>query len=46
MKNPPQSPKPPEIPTANSEKPAQQKDGGEEEDDDGPIPGEVVGAPA
>lgn len=45
MKNPPQSPKPPEFPSSNAEKSAPREDGKEEEDDDGPI-GEVVGAPA
>lgn len=45
MSNPPKSPKPPEIPDekpkATSKPPVT-----EEEDDDGPLPGEVVGAPA
>lgn len=46
LKNPPQSPKPPEYPNAQPEPPAKPKDNGEEEDDDGPIPTDVVGAPA
>ena len=45
LKNPPQTPTPPEYPSAPSEKPAQHKDGEEAEEDDGPI-GEALGAPA
>ena len=46
MQNPPRQPKPPEIPTDLAPAPTT-RSADEEEDDDGPIPGEVVvGAPA
>ncbi|MDP0492427.1 MAG: ATP-dependent zinc metalloprotease FtsH [Verrucomicrobiota bacterium JB023] len=45
MKNPPKSPKPPEMPDEKP-KPTQKPVNKGEEDDDGPLPGEVVGAPA
>ena len=41
-----ESPKPPEIPEDLAEEPVKRKSAGEEEDDDGPLAGEVIGAPA
>ncbi|NNC88408.1 MAG: ATP-dependent zinc metalloprotease FtsH, partial [Akkermansiaceae bacterium] len=46
MKNPPRMPKPPEFPAESGSKPKAHSGGDEEEEDDGPMPGEVVGAPA
>ncbi|MEM9080403.1 MAG: ATP-dependent zinc metalloprotease FtsH [Verrucomicrobiota bacterium] len=46
MKNPPKSPKPPEVPDEKPTTPAAKTKATEDEDDDGPLPGEVVGAPA
>ena len=46
MKDPPSSPKPPDLPDESSEKKDPSAHGKSEEDDDGPLPGDVVGAPA
>ena len=46
MKNPPPSPKPPEFPDEPSPVPPKAPSGDDVEDDDGPLAGEVVGAPA
>lgn len=45
MKNPPTAPKPPPVPEEFHKKPASKTSGGEQHDDDGPIPG-AVGATA
>ena len=46
MTNPPQPPKPPELPAEHDAASKAPKKGVGEEDEDGPLPGEVVGAPA
>ncbi len=46
MKNPPKSPKPPEMPDEPPKATNKPMGTQEDEDDDGPLPGEVVGAPA
>jgi cell division protease FtsH len=46
MRNPPSSPKPPSLPDEEPKKKSEPKGEAPEEDDDGPIPGAVVGAPA
>ncbi|BCU77489.1 ATP-dependent zinc metalloprotease FtsH [Luteolibacter sp. LG18] len=46
MKNPPSSPKPPSIPDEYRKKEAPKRPDGSSTDEDGPLPGAVVGAPA
>ena len=46
MRNPPTSPRPPSLPDEPPQKAKAPKADGAQEDDDGPLPGEVVGAPA
>ena len=46
MKNPPSSPKPPSLPDEEPPKKAEKSSGESKEDGDGPIAGDVVGAPA
>ena len=46
MKNPPSSPKPPSVPDEYRKKEAPKRTDGGATDDDGPIAGAVVGAPA
>ncbi len=46
MKDPPSVPKPPSLPDEPLKKKESEKAGDEEEDDDGPLPGTVVGQPA
>ncbi|MFC7337005.1 ATP-dependent zinc metalloprotease FtsH [Haloferula chungangensis] len=46
MRNPPSSPTPPTLPDDMPKSSAPKPKGDEQEDDDGPMPGEVVGAPA
>jgi len=46
MRNPPEAPKPPEIPEDIDKKKEPESSEKEDEGDDGTIPGEVVGAPA
>ncbi|MEM1084550.1 MAG: ATP-dependent zinc metalloprotease FtsH [Verrucomicrobiota bacterium] len=46
MKNPPSSPTPPTLPEDMPKASKAKASGDEQEDDDGPMPGEVVGAPA
>ncbi|MEP4078916.1 ATP-dependent zinc metalloprotease FtsH [Haloferula sp.] len=46
MRNPPSSPTPPSLPDDVPAASKQKASGDEQEDDDGPMPGEVVGAPA
>ena len=45
MKNPPRSPKPPELPSDTKSATSAEKDSDQQEEDDGPMP-EPVGAPA
>lgn len=45
MKNPPRSPKPPELPQENTAAESKKAGGDDVEDDDGPLP-DPVGAPA
>jgi cell division protease FtsH len=46
MKNPPSAPKPPPVPEEFRKKPVAKAAGEDKPDDGGPLPGEVVGAPA
>ncbi len=46
MKDPPNSPKPPSLPDEPPKKKSEPRTGTPEEDDDGPLPGTVAGAPA
>jgi cell division protease FtsH len=46
MRNPPSSPTPPSLPEDMPKASKPKASGEEQEDDDGPMPGEVVGAPA
>jgi cell division protease FtsH len=46
MRNPPDLPKPPDIPVGTDEKKESESSEEEDEDNDGTLPGEVVGAPA
>ena len=46
LSNPPKPPTPPELPAEHDSASKAPRKSVSDEDDDGPIPGEVVGAPA